>query len=74
MTPPSTAQDARINELESRLALQEHSIHELGSEVYQQQRQIAQLEAMVRELATRLHAFESAPTAGNPGKEVPPHY
>jgi uncharacterized coiled-coil protein SlyX len=47
---------------------------ELGSEVYQQQRQIAQLEAMVRDLAARLHASEPTEAEGSPAREVPPHY
>jgi len=74
MTPAHTAIDARIDELEVRLAHQDLSMSELSNEVYRQQQQIAQLEAAVRQLAARLESSEEARPAGYPEKEVPPHY
>ena len=67
--------ESRIDELESRLAQQDHSILELSDEVYQQQKQIAQLEVMVRHLAERLQQVEPDDSPGNkPADEIPPHY
>ena len=74
MTASTSGNDARIDELEVRLAHQDQTVHELGNEVYRQQRQIAQLEAIVRQLAARLAAAEPEPAADRPVDEVPPHY
>ena len=74
MTPADTAKDARIDELEVRLAHQDLSMHELSNEVYRQQQQIAQLEAAVRQLAARLESAEEGQPAVHPENEVPPHY
>jgi SlyX protein len=74
MTPGNTGNDARIDELEVRLAHQDQAVHELGNEVYRQQRQIAQLEAIVQQLAARLAQDEVDPAANHPVDEVPPHY
>jgi len=74
MTQSNTGTDARIDDLEVRLAQQDHSVLELGKEVYRQQQQIARLESMVRQLADRLRPIESAQPADDPPDEVPPHY
>lgn len=67
--------ESRIDELESRLAQQDHSILELSDEVYQQQKQIAQLEIMVRDLSERLQQVEPQDSQSNkPANEIPPHY
>jgi uncharacterized coiled-coil protein SlyX len=74
MTQSNTDTDARIDELEMRLAQQDHSVLELGEEVYRQQQQIAHLQSLVRQLADRLRPLETAQPAGDPTDEVPPHY
>lgn len=74
MHQAKTNTDARIDELEARLAQQEHSLLELSDELYQQQQQVAQLEVKVRHLADRLKLVEPRDTAGNSADEVPPHY
>ncbi len=74
MTESSPDQDARIEELQSRLALADNSILELSNEVYRQQKQLAQLESRVRQLTDRLRQLDIAPPAKNAGDEVPPHY
>jgi uncharacterized coiled-coil protein SlyX len=66
--------EARINELEARLAQQDQSILELSDEVYQQQQQIVQLEVKVRHLANRLASITPSDSATSPADEVPPHY
>jgi uncharacterized coiled-coil protein SlyX len=67
-------QEARIDELEARLAQQEHSILALSDELYQQQQQTAQLEIQVRHLADRLKTLASTESGTSPGDEKPPHY
>lgn len=74
MQRPGTDQEARIDELEARLAQQDHSISELSDEVYRQQQQIAQLEINVRQLAERLKAVAAPEHPSNPTDEIPPHY
>ena len=62
-------------ELETRLAQQEQAIDELSNELYQQQKQIAQLEASVRSLTEGLRRIDSEKAQGtDPANEVPPHY
>ena len=72
MDPSATRSEQRIDELEARLAEQDHSILELSDEVYRQQRQIAKLEADVQRLAERL---KTQPEGGaSNATEIPPHY
>lgn len=67
--------ETRIDELEARLAQQDHSIVELSDEVYQQQKQIGQLEIMVRHLVERLQQVEPQGSQSNDSTdEIPPHY
>jgi SlyX protein len=70
-----SADSARIDELEARLAQQDHSILELSDEIYRQQREIAQLELKLRELGNRVTALAD-PTGAAQGTqdERPPHY
>ena len=74
MTSQDTANDSRMEEFEVRLAHQDQTVHELSDEVYRQQRQIAELEAIVRQLAARLASAEAGRTESRPGDEIPPHY
>ena len=74
MTPTDTGTEARIDELEVRLAQQDQAVHELGNEVYRQQRLIAQLQSSVQQLAARLGLAEGDQAADPPVEEVPPHY
>ncbi len=71
---PPTMPDARIDELEARLAHQDHAVHELSNEVYTQQQQISKLETLVRQLAERLAPLELAQSGSKPQDEIPPHY
>ncbi|HET7131412.1 MAG TPA: SlyX family protein [Gammaproteobacteria bacterium] len=66
--------EARINELEARVALQDQSLVELGDEVYRQQRRIAEIEERLRVLAQRLEALIAPAAPSDPADEVPPHY
>lgn len=73
MTPSHNDNEARIDELEARLALQDDSIRALSDEIYLQQKRIAQLEGNVRELLGRLRALMGEPERDS-GTEKPPHY
>jgi len=74
MTERSRDQNARIEELQSRLALADNSILELSNEVYRQQKQLAQLESRMIQLTDHLKQLDTAPPAKDAGNEVPPHY
>jgi SlyX protein len=65
---------ARIDELETRLALQDQSIQQLSDELYRQQQQIAQLELTVRGVVERLAEVARPEPAAGPRGEIPPHY
>lgn len=64
----------RLIELETRLAHQDQAMLKLSDEVYQQQKQIAALEACCRQLLERLEQFTMSERAASPPDEVPPHY
>ena len=74
MKPPDIDSEARIDELEVRLAQQDHSILELSDEVYQQQKLVARLEIEVRHLTERLQRIEPRESLKNSTDETPPHY
>ena len=69
-----TPTEARIDELEARLAQQDHAFLELSDEVYRQQRQIANLELQLRRMSERLNEIAIARPPTDPADEVPPHY
>jgi SlyX protein len=66
--------DARIDELESRLALQDQSLLELSDEVYRQQRRIAELERKLETLTERMTALAERAPEPAAADERPPHY
>jgi SlyX protein len=72
--PSPDDRDARITELESRVAQQDYSLLELSDEVYRQQRQIAALEAQLEALRARFEALTAREAAPDPGDDRPPHY
>ena len=74
MTQAPTHTEKQIVDLETRIAHQDHAIHELGNEVYQQQKQIEKLERQLSHLAERMQSNDSAPATSNPADEIPPHY
>ena len=73
VSPSNDNNVTRIDELETRLALQDDSIRALSDEIYLQQKRIAQLEGHVRELLERLRALMAEPER-DAGTEKPPHY
>jgi SlyX protein len=65
--------EARLETIESKLALQEDLAETLNKIVYQQQKKIDELEALCVALATRLKDTQ-AQNQARPIDERPPHY
>jgi len=66
--------EKRFIDLESRLAEQDHLLHQLNEVVTGQQARIMQLESLCRSLADRVRSLGENMPAGEPGDERPPHY
>lgn len=76
MSQPRQDIDARLDELESRLAFQDDLIESLNETVARQDRDIARLQLKLKTLGEKLDDLgEAAAIPGAaPGHEVPPHY
>jgi len=66
--------EARIVELETRLAFQEDTIHHLSEILATQQRSIDKLTKSLELLRQRLQAFSPSPLEGGGEEPPPPHY
>ncbi len=67
--------EARICELETKLAFAEDSIDRMGREMAEQQKDIDKLTLAVRNLATRLKAAAQGSNVAPMSEETPPpHY
>ena len=64
--------EARLTELETRLAFQDDLIQALNLGLAEQQRRIAALAEEVTELRRQLRAL--VPAGADPGHQAPPHY
>ncbi len=65
--------DERLENIESKLSLQEDLIEELNKTVYQQQKKLDRLEAVCRSLASHIASLDAAGEL-KPANERPPHY
>ncbi len=65
-------QEARFVDIEIKLAHQEDLVESLNQTVYQQGRQIAQLESLLQQLGE--HIRNNAQSGGAPVNDRPPHY
>jgi len=65
--------DERIVDIEIKLTRQEDLLETLNRTVYEQQRQIDELEALCSALARRVRELTEA-SQQNPVNERPPHY
>ena len=72
-TDAQPATDARLAELEAKLALAEDHIETLNLAVFRQQEKLDQLQAQLRLVYARLEAAQAA-EPGASGNEPPPHY
>ena len=66
--------EARLIELETKLAYLEETLQVLNQVVARQQKQIDTLEALCRELAERARNSADGVFRGTAADEVPPHY
>ena len=65
--------EQRLENIESKISLQEDLIEELNKTVYRQQKKLDQLEALCRSLASHIASMDAAGEA-KPANERPPHY
>lgn len=71
----SAESEARLVDIETKLAYQEDTVLALNDVVSQQQKQIDQLETMVKLLVERIKLLSAAAeTTGPMVDEKPPHY
>ena len=68
--------DDRINDLESRIAFQEHTIQELQDLVATHQKQLYDMEEAMKVMARRISQMSTASsgTGNSSEEERPPHY
>lgn len=66
--------EARIDQLEMKIAFQEESIDTLNQEIFEQQRRIQQMMEQVTLLAVKLKESEPNQLASEKEEMRPPHY
>lgn len=64
----------RFIDLETKIAFHEHTINELNKIIYQQQKQIDQLEKNSQHFAKRLNSLSEVANHNFSEDEKPPHY
>ncbi len=68
------ASEERLIDIEARIAHQEQSILQLGDEVFQQQKQLGQMQATCEYLLERIKALSEGGPEGDADDAPPPHY
>lgn len=66
--------ESRIEELESRIAFQDHTISELNEVIVHQQKQLDQLSREIHGLKDRFQAIASSNIRHESEETPPPHY
>lgn len=66
--------ESRLEEVEAKLAHQEHTISELSEVIYRQQQQLDKLERGYVTLVSRIKELLAMADAEGPGDTPPPHY
>ncbi len=66
--------EARLIDIESKLAFQEDQIEEMNKTIYQQQQRIERLEAICEALAKQMRSLAEAGNEKAAANERPPHY
>ncbi len=65
--------DARLERIESKLALAEDLLDELNKVFYSQEKRLAQLESAMAALREQVQTL-APPESRDPAAEIPPHY
>ncbi|MCX7555571.1 SlyX family protein [Xanthomonadaceae bacterium JHOS43] len=66
--------DARLIEIETRLAFQEHTLSELSDLVHRQRLELDALRAALIQATADLNALRSGVSSPSAANEPPPHY
>ena len=66
--------DARFVNIETKMTDLEDTVQVLNSTVYQQQKQIDQLQAVCESLVAHVRELSESAREGGAGNERPPHY
>jgi SlyX protein len=66
--------EEQLIDIETKIAFQEDTLQELNELVYQQQKQLDQLEAAFKSLASRIKELSETIPVAEHGDEKPPHY
>jgi SlyX protein len=69
-----TVLEDRLVDIETKLSYQEHTVQELGTLVYQQQKKIDQLEAICAYLVDHVRNLTEVANTSGVAAERPPHY
>ena len=73
MTSPKDVQQ-QIDELQSKLAFQDHTIESLNNALASQQAQITDLEQLVKVAVDKLKSLQASQLADASEESPPPHY
>ncbi|MFD2176973.1 SlyX family protein [Veronia pacifica] len=74
MTEHQPQLQKQIDDLECKLAFQEHTIEELNDALTEQQKSIDKLNTQIAYLVTKLKAMEPSNIANMAEETPPPHY
>lgn len=66
--------EARVVELELKLALTDDHLDTLNRTLFRQQQQLDLLQGQLRELHRQVHSPSESGDPSNPRDEIPPHY
>jgi SlyX protein len=66
--------EARIEQLEIKVAYLEQANGQLSDEIYRQRQQVEALRMQLEALSGRFEAAQSSPTTYTAEQEIPPHY
>jgi len=66
--------EARLEKIETKISYLEHTVDDLNTIVYTQQKQIERQQALIDSLVAHVRELVDAAPERTPGNERPPHY